>query len=316
MEHCIALSHASGIAAEAILEKLPETGITKDSLILLDHESNLGKRLPFAGGNLGLQDQRNFDMSSCALLLMPEADPELESAALQYGCLLVSHAIGSDTPPIFIADKTATPDISYTQTSLRLTGPEVSCLLPVLLELNRLCPIAQLNVTLLRSAEFHGKAGVNELASQTINLLNSQAAESSVFEQQIAFNLLPGKTDPLIEPDLRQIMGNSSYNMGLQSVNVPIFHGLVAALQLHFESSVSIGDCQGLLQGLDKVTVKKGPVSPITDCNQSFSCVISGLEQPLNQPSSLQFWMISEPMRYGLANNYVNVTDFLLKSFL
>ena len=316
MEHRIALSHASGVAAEAILEKLAESGITPDSLILLDHESNLGRRLPFAGGNLSLQDQRTFDLSSCALLLMPEADAELESAALHHGCLLVSHAIGSDTPPIFIADKTATPDISYTQTSLRLAGPELSCLLPALLELNRMLPVEQLNMTLLRSAEFHGKAGVDELASQTINLLSSRPAESSVFEQQIAFNLLPGIVDPLIESDLRQIMGNNSYNMGLQSVNVPIFHGLVAALQLRFESSASIDDCQGILEGLDKVIVKKGPASPISDCNQSFSCVISGLEQPLNQPSSLQFWVISDPMRYGLANNYVNVTDFLLKSFL
>jgi len=316
MEHRIALSHASGVAAEAILEKLPEAGITKDSLILLDHESNLGKRLPFAGGNLGLQDQRNFDLSSCALLLMPEADAELESAALHHGCLLVSHTVDPDTPPIFIADATAAPDISYTQTSLRLTGPELSCLLPALLELNRLCPIEQLNVTLLRSAEFHGKAGVDELASQTINLLSSRAADSNVFEQQIAFNLLPDIVDPLIEADIRQIMGNSSYNMALQSVNVPIFHGLVAALQLRFESSVNIDDCQARLGDLDKVIVKKGPASPIADCNQSFSCVISGLEQPLNQLSSLQFWMISDPMRYGLANNYVNVTDFLLKSFL
>ena len=316
MDHRIALSHASGLAAEAILEKLPETGVTKDSLILLDHESNLGKRLPFAGGNLSLQDQRSFDLSSCALLLMPEADAELESAALHHGCLLVSHAVHSDIPPVFIADKNATPELSYTQTSLRLTGPELSCLLPALIELNRLCPIEQLNVTLLRSAEFHGKAGVDELASQTINLLNSRAAESSVFKQQIAFNLLPDIVDPLIESDLRQIMGNNSYNMGLQSVNVPVFHGLVAALQLRFESAVSIDDCQDRLKGLEKMIVKRGPASPITDCNQSFSCVISGLEQPLEQPSSVRFWVISDPMRYGLANNYVNVTDFLLKSFL
>ena len=316
MEHRIALSHASGVAAEAILEKLAESGVTPDSLILLDHESNLGRRLPFAGANLSLQDQRTFDLSSCALLLMPEADAELESAALQHGCLLVSHTVSPDTPPIFIADTTVVPDISYTQTILRLTGPELSCLLPVLIELNRLSPIEQLNVTLLRSAEFHGKAGIDELASQTINLLNSRAAESSVFKQQIAFNLLPDIVDSRIESDLRQIMGNNSYNMGLQSVNVPIFHGLVASLQLRFESSVSIDDCQGRLQGLDKVIIKKGPASPIIDCNQSFSCVISGLEQSPDQPSSLQFWVISDPMRYGLANNYVNVTDFLLKSFL
>ena len=87
MEHVIALSHASGLAAEAILEKLPESGITPDSLVLLDHEANVGKRLPFAGGYLGIQDQLQFDLSSCALLLMPEADVEMEVAALNHVCI-------------------------------------------------------------------------------------------------------------------------------------------------------------------------------------------------------------------------------------
>ena len=42
-------------------------------------------------------------------------------------------------------------------------------------------PIEHLNVTLLRSAEFHGKAGVDELATQTLNLLNARTVTPSVF---------------------------------------------------------------------------------------------------------------------------------------
>ena len=93
MEHVIALSHASGIAAEAILEKLPESGITPDSLVLLDHDSNVGKRLPYADGYLSLQDQYKFDLSNCALLLMPEADAEMESLAQSQGFQLLSPSL-------------------------------------------------------------------------------------------------------------------------------------------------------------------------------------------------------------------------------
>ena len=316
MEHVIALSHASGMAAEAIMEKLPESGITQDSLVLLDHEANVGKRLPFAGGYLGTQDQLQFDLSNCALLLMPEADVEMEAAALNQGCLLLSHAIVNDSPALFFAGDGAQPEIGYTQTSLRLAGAELSCLLPALLELNRIEPIEHINITLLRSAEFHGKAGVEELASQTVNLLNTKAVEPSVYAQQIAFNLLPETADPFIEADIRHFLGNNSYSVGLQTVNVPIFHGLAAAVQLSFASDINLGDCKSRLAALTEVTVKKGLSSPISDCNQSFSCTISRLEQVSNEPSSLQFWMITDPMRYGLANNYVNVTGFLLKSFL
>jgi len=316
MEHRVALSHASGLAAEAILEKLPESGITPDSLVLLDHESNVGKRLAYAGAHLKLQDQRSFDLSSCALLLMPEADAELETSALNQGCLLASHEIQRDSPVLFVAANGPQPEIAYTETSLRLAGTELSCLLPVLLELNRMLPIEHLNATLLRSAEFHGKAGVDELATQTIDLLNARTVTPGVFPEQLAFNLLPELADAQINVDLSHILGNNSYSSTLQTLNVPIFHGFVAAVQLRFVSEVDLEDCASLLGALDSVIVKKGSASPISDCNQSFSCVISHLEQAPNQASSLQLWMITDPMRYGLANNYVNVSDFLLKSFL
>jgi aspartate-semialdehyde dehydrogenase len=316
MQTRIALSHASSVAAGAILEGLAESGIAADQLVLLDHEANIGQRLPYAGRYLGLQDQLEFDLSGCALLLMPEADAELELAALQQGCLLVSHAISSAATPIFVNRQQAPPAIEYTQTSLRLAGPELSCLLPVLLELERMQAIAELHMTLLCSVEFHGKAGVDELATQAVNLLNARPVIPAVFAEQIAFNLLPEGANSALISDLADILGNNSYFATVQSVNVPIFHGFAASVQIRFESAVDLEDCEKRLSALDMVTVSKTTATPISDCNQSFSCVISHLEQVEGQRAGLQFWMITDPMRYGLANNYVNVTDFLLKSFL
>ena len=320
MTHQIALSHASSVAAEAILEKLPESGIASDSLVLLDHQSNLGKRIAFGGSHLALLDQQQYDFSNCALLLMPEADAELEASVLQQGCLLVSHAIADQRAPVFIGaggiGDSDRPSISYSETQLRLVGPELSCLLPALTELDKLAGIAQLQVTLMRSTEFRGKAGIDELASQTVSLLSSRDIEPRVYSQQIAFNLLPEATSPQVEADFRHFLGNSSCSIALQTVNVPIFHGLAASVQIGFSAEATLEDCERRLSAVDNLTIKIADSSPISDCNQSFSCVISHLQQAPNQPSNLQFWMVADPMRYGLANNYVNVADFLLKSFL
>ena len=73
---------------------------------------------------------------------------------------------------------------------------------------------------------------------------------------------------------------------------------------------------EACLGGLPGVVLKPGLASPIEDCNRSSGCVLSRLESIPDQPQDLQFWMLADPLRYGLANNYVNVTDFLLKSFL
>ena len=319
MTHRIALSHASSVASEAILEKLPESSMAPDSLVLLDHQSNIGKRIAYGGSHLALLDQQQYDFSDCALLLMPEADPELEASALQQGCLLVSHAIADQRAPLFIGAGIGAgdmPSISYSETQLRLAGPELSCLLPALTELDNLAGIAQLHVTLMRSTEFRGKAGVDELASQTVNLLSSREVEPKVYSQQIAFNLLPEATNPQVEADFMHFLGNSSCSIALQTVNVPIFHGLAAAVQIGFSAEARWEDCEKRLAALDNLTIKSTDSSPISDCNQSFDCVISHPKQAPNQPSKLQFWMVADPMRYGLANNYVNVSDFLLKSFL
>ena len=316
MEHRIAISHACGIVAEAILEKLSESGFKPDSLFLLDRESNAGKRLPYAGGSLTVQDQGEFDLSNCALLLLTQADVELESEALNQGCLLLSHAIQRDSDALFMSDSTMEPVISYSETSLRLAGAELCCLLPTLLRLNRMQPIAQLNITLIRSAEFQGKPGVDELASQTINLLNAREVTPSVFPEQIAFNVLPEASDSRLSSDLARFLGTISYPPVLQTLNVPIFHGFAAAVQLRFVSEVALEECGKLLESMDNLVLKQGPASPISDCNQSFSGIVSQLEQAADQPAELRFWMIADPMRYGLANNFVNVTEFLLKSFL
>jgi aspartate-semialdehyde dehydrogenase len=316
MEHRVAISHASGIAAEAILEKLPESGIEPDSLFLLDHETQVGKRLPYAGGRLVIADQYGFDYSQCSLLLMPEFDAEVEAAAVAQGCLLLSHSIERDGPPVFMAEAAMTADIGYSEARLRLAGAELCCLLPALLALDDLQSIAQLGITLMRSAEFRGKPGIDELASQTIDLLNTREVSPSVFPGQIAFNILPEAADSRIMSDLGQFLGTILYPPMVQTLNVPVFHGFASSVQLRFESDIDLVDCRKRLESLDKLSVKQGLASPISDCNQSFSCVISHLEQAPNQPCGLQFWMIADPMRYGLANNYVNVAEFLLKSFL
>jgi len=315
MKPTVALSHAGGFASQAILEKLPESGITPDSLVLLDDESRAGSRYAFAGSYVKSANQYDFDLSNCAVLLMPEADSELEQAAKSQGCLLVSHRIQRDSPAVFCSNG-QNIEIAYSETSLRLAGPELSCLLPILLELDRLCPIRRVNATLMRSAEFYGKAAVDELASQTVNLLNAREVKAAVYADQIAFNLLPEPAESLITDDLGHILGKSSYSNQIQIISAPVFHGFVASIQLDFDANIALKTCKQRLSSLENVVVKNGPASQISDCNQSFNCVISLLEQLPKQSSSLQFWMIADSMRYGIANNYGNVTDFLLKSFL
>jgi aspartate-semialdehyde dehydrogenase len=149
-----------------------------------------------------------------------------------------------------------------------------------------------------------------------VDLLNAKEVKPQIFQQQIAFNLLTSVAGPKIGSDLGYLLRNSALSTVQQSVNVPAFHGFAAAVQIQFESDIALDDCARVLSSIENLVVKDQPISLIADCNQSFNCIISHLDQVPDQPSMLQFWMMADPFRYGLANNYVNVVGFLLKSFL
>ena len=312
----VALTHAGSIATEAILEKLPESGLAPDSLVLLGDETSVGTRLAYADTFLTVQDQQTYSYTDCALVLMPGCDADIEAKLAHLDTMLVSHAIADGSSAVFAQNTQVNLRVSYTQPSVRLASPELSCLLGVLPALHEAFDLTEINLVFLRSAESNGKAAIDELAGQTVALLNGREAIPGIYPQQIAFNLLPGESIPSLDEDLIEILGKCDIANIHQIINVPIFHGLAVSVQLKFTSEVSVDACQKQLNDLNGVQVVNTDASPISDCNQSFSCVINRLAQAQNQPKSIQFWMIADPMRYGLANNYVNVTDILLKSFL
>lgn len=302
--------------AEAILEKFTEINISSDLIVLLDDESHAGARLAYDSSHLKIQDQHAYDYSNCNLVLMLEYDRSLEEKISMLDAILLSHTLQGDDRPVFALNADSGLDISYSQQSIKLPGAELACLLGVLSTLHQKFAINDINTVMMRSAELRGKAGIDELAGQTVALLNSKEINPQVYPLQIAFNIIPGESNPTFNRDLVDIIGCEAIKCVSQIVDAPVFHGFSAAVQLTFDSEVDLSACQSILASINNVQLKSAVASPVSDCNQSFGCVINRLEQAPNQPKTLQFWMIADPIRYGLANNYVNITDILLKSFL
>ena len=311
----VVLTHADSLASEAILEKLPDSSLAADSLVLVGGESCIGKRLPFADSHIEILDQNTFDFTDCVLVLMPEYDESVVSRLVHHDAVLVSHCIESDSAPVFAASAESDIKFSYSQSVIRLSNPELSCLLGVLPQLHRAFEIRRVNLVFLQSAENRGKPAIDELASQTIALLNAREVSRSVYPLQIAFNMIPAQGIQAMD-ELPLLLGNSDIVCVHQAIDVAAFHGFSASVQLEFADDADIEEIKQVLNEIAQVSLNEAVSSPISDCNQSFSCVINRVEQAHNHPNNVHFWMIADPMRYGLANNYVNVTDILLKSYL
>ena len=316
MTHKLAITHASGLLAEAILERLPESGLTPDSVVLLDDEHNLGKRISYAGKQLICQDQNGFDFSEVDIVFLLEDDNQLADNLQQQNPIVVSHLDLDQSAPVYLAESSGELDLPYHQKIVRLLDAESSCLIDILMTLQKQNSLQSINVTSLRGADFYGRKAVNELASQTVSLLNGRGTDPSFYSDQIAFNVLPkslaGHNEISVVHCLTEFDGDFSY----QIVDVPVLHGLTLSIELQFAKEYTKEQVSADLAKLENLEISNDHISPVSDSNQSFSCILSHLYQDSEGTDKIRFWMVVDSLRYGLSKNYVNVAGFLLKSFL
>jgi len=121
--------------------------------------------------------------------------------------------------------------------------------------------------TIFEPASERGKAGMDELHEQTVNLLSFQQMPKTVFDTQLAFNLIDRygskSATPLdvversVQGDFRQIVQGKAEVPSLMLVQAPIFHGYAFSLYIELERAVSVEEVKAALSG-DHVDVWHG----------------------------------------------------------
>ncbi len=312
----IAVTHASGLLAEALLERMAESGIKSDSVILLDREQQAGNRLSYGDTYLMVEDQYEYDYEDLAAVLLLEPDAELESLLQHADCFVISHHVDKVNNSVFTPEITAESNLPEQPCALKLASAELSTLLLVAKVIENNFGVKSLNVVNVFSSSFYGKTGVEELASQTISLLNSQDVKSTVFPLQLAFNMIPDGDESIVEEQLVSALQADGLKCSVQNILVPAFHGLSISVSLEMNSEVDIEKISSLLNEQQGIRIVEQTISPLTDCKTGSDVLISGLYQPQNDFNRLQFWIVADSVRNGLIKNYQNMLEILLKSYL
>jgi len=306
----LAITHAGGPLAEALLGQLQESGVAPDSLVLLDREERIGNRIAYGDSYLSLEDQRAFDFEALCGVLLLEQDAELADLLQHAECPVISHLPLSADAPLWVpGEEQELPDRGF----IKLPAADVATVLPVIHALQQGFGLSALHLVSVLSAMHLGQAGVDDLAAQTIGLLNSRDIDAGVFPQPLAFNLLP-----LPGPDtgeLHRLIGDDTLNLGHQQLLAPAFHGLAIAVAADLDNPAEIDQVSRKLADIG-FRISEQAISPRSHCQQGSACWIGHLQQPEGDPARLQFWLVADSVRNGWLAFYRSAADFLLKSVL
>jgi aspartate-semialdehyde dehydrogenase len=168
-----------------------------------------------------------------------------------------------------------------------------------------------------------GRAGIEELESQTAQLLSFQGLGQPVFDTQVAFNMLdrfgPASSHKLrwtrerVRSETRACLDGKSAMPAIQVVHAPVFYGSVFLATGVFDPG---SDSEGLTQACADAGFSMPPNAEAGPSNVSIAgektIQLSIPEQDVANPETWWFWGAADNIRLPAANA-VKLAEMLLE---
>jgi aspartate-semialdehyde dehydrogenase len=168
--------------------------------------------------------------------------------------------------------------------------------------------IARIVTTVMEPASEHGQRGMDELHEQTVNLLSFQELPKTVFDTQIAFNMVvrygPNSTPALEAVERRilqhygRIVGPEAPSPSLLLVQAPIFHGHAFSVFLEMEQPVELTDLSQALGGDHIVVGRQAAEESPNNVNAAGQGeILVSLTRDENRPNGIRLWAAADNLR-------------------
>lgn len=189
--------------------------------------------------------------------------------------------------------------------------------------------IKRVVVSTYQSVSGTGKAGMDELFTQTRAIFVNDEPVIEKFTKRIAFNVIPHidsflgsdsgmdgytKEEWKMTAETRKIL-DPEIEVTATCVRVPVFVGHSEAINVEFEMPISVAKAQGLLREAPGVMLidkreDGGYVTPV-ECVGDYATFVSRVRKDPTVEHGLALWCVSDNLRKGAALNAVQIAELL-----
>ncbi|MBY6017301.1 aspartate-semialdehyde dehydrogenase [Ferrimonas balearica] len=336
MAYNIAVLGATGAVGQTMIEILEEREFPVAKLYPLASANSTGKTVSFHGETLDVQDVESFDWSQVEIALFSAGGSVSERwapIAADAGCVVIDNTSQFRYDPEI---PLVVPEVNpYALADFRnrniIANPNCSTIQMVvaLKPLHDAYGIERINVSTYQSVSGAGRKAIEELAKQCSQLLNAQPATHEVFDQQIAFNVLP-KIDQFMDNgytkeemkmvwETQKIFGDADIQVNATAVRVPVFYGHAEAIHLETRLPTSAEEAKALLDQAPGVTLMADDEdypTPFTNAAGQDEVFVGRVRQDISHPQGLNLWVVADNVRKGAALNSVQIAELLVREYL
>ena len=329
----IAVVGATGAVGEAMIQILEERQFPVRELFLQASERSAGNRMQFRGKSVVVTDLKKFDFSTVQIGLFSaggSVSAEYAPKAAEAGCVVIdntSYFRRDEEIPLVVPEVNAHAVANYVNRNI-IANPNCSTIQMVvaLKPIYDTVGVSRINVCTYQAVSGSGKRGIEELASQTADLLNAKPLQTEVFTKQISFNAIPHIGEFLdngftLEEmkmvwETKKIFEDDEIKVNPTCVRIPVFYGHSEAIHIETCSSISIQEVVRLLskspgvQVIDEM-VDGGYPTAVSDSAGKDGVFVGRIRKDPSLDTGLDLWVVSDNVRKGAALNSVQIAEVL-----
>ena len=324
----VAIVGASTLKGREIQSVLRDRRFPIKKLVLLDSDEDLGRLSEFEGEpvvSLAINES-SLDFLDVAFFASnaEQARAHAHLAARNKFLLVdLSHAFSEDASvPVFLESQPA--DIASTLGLVASPHPAAITVATILQRLGQAFSVGNIVVSIFEPASERGNNAVEELRQQTINIFSFQKIPKTVFDSQLAFNLLSQLGEdakkPLISSErviashVRALLRPGSPLPSMALIQAPVFHSHAFSFFFEMDVKVPVTDLEKCLESdviSVSVTDDEAP-SPVQMAGND-GIQIGGIRRDFLNPRGVWFWAASDNLRLAAVNAVAAAERHLLQ---
>lgn len=317
----VAIIAANNLLLESLLEYWEESSLNHVELLLVALAGDDGETILYKGRPLLFQSIDTVDFSNIQLLVVLESRLAVDAYAdliRSLGCPVLGFMNNLATLEPKILDIKNVGNIERSGI-FGLVQTPVAVLQQVLHELK----CESIDLTVLYPVSVYGRQGINELASQTVRLLNSQSVEHKIFDKQMPFNYFP-MVEGAIGLDFsaqltRELnMTFDEINAHVSAMQMPVFHGLGMLVAVVLSNEVELDKMQLLWAENENIYLEHA-VKDLSnmDCVQQENRILLGNVRKSDVDNyRFDCWIGVDDIKFSASKQLIFAADFLLKHHL
>jgi len=327
----VAVAGATGAVGREMLLTLEQRNFPASRVIALASSRSAGKKLPFAGGELVVEEMTPASFEGVDIALFSagaSVSKQLRDAVVGAGCVMIdnSSAFRMDDDVPLVVPEVNPEDLAWHSGVVANPNCSTIQMVVALKPLDEMSQIKRVVVSTYQATSGAGAAGMEELYAQSRDFLMGQELHIEEFAHRIAFNCIPHidvflrdgstKEEWKMVVETKKIMHLPELKIAATCVRVPVLRCHSESINVEFAEPAFLGAVMEVLRDADGITLmddRENNVYPMPALLEGTDDVYIGrLRRDDTVPYGVAFWCVADQLRKGAALNAVQIAEALL----